>query len=411
MSDRSFSMTRTSSMCSLPSPPADSGMDLDHAREEHDVTKVSPRHAGPSRGLIRASRRSCVHQAASDDDEEVDQLESEDEPATDRDGPPSKKRPTSQRRPALALGSPVNVSITTSSRASRKQLLNPFFLAADASSSSSSSSTARPPAPFSASPERPASNTSTMVSPTRHSRRRIDPDRMRPSNITPPQKTRAQLQDERLRAEAEEAQALKRKQMGWDDPDNPFLDKDDAMFKRNQTKGELKRPETLTYVKRGERIRTSIPFTAVLTSSSPSEDPFTYTTPRLLFPPAPPKIPTTPPSSFLQALRASTSTSTAAASAGTAAPVVAVNKPLGGGGGPSAATELPPTPVTLKRKPSARALLADDRDPASSSSAAAAGAGPGPYKKLKLPASEAQHQQHQRSLQQHQLQHRNGLRQ
>jgi hypothetical protein len=67
--------------------------------------------------------------------------------------------------------------------------------------------------------------------------------------VTPPQKTRAELQDERLRQEAEEAQATKRREMGWDDPDNPFLDRDDAMFKQNQTRGELKRPETLTYVK------------------------------------------------------------------------------------------------------------------------------------------------------------------
>lgn len=141
--------------------------------------------------------------------------------------------------------------------------------------------------------------------------------------------------------------------------------------------------------RRGERIKTSIPFTAVLTSSSPSEDPFTYTTPRLLFPPAPPKVPTTPPSSFLQALRASSSTSTTAPPQEATQPTL-TNKPV------DRTAELPPTPVTMKRKKPTRSFVDG------SSSTVSSGAGTG-YKKMKLPNSEAQHQ--------YQHQHRNGLRQ
>lgn len=110
--------------------------------------------------------------------------------------------------------------------------------------------------------------------------------------------------------------------------------------------------------RRGERIRTSIPFTAVLTSSSPSEDPFTYTTPKLLFPPTAPKTPQTPPSSFLEALRSSVSR-----------PAQPEKKEEIG------RDELPPTPVTLKRKPSERNV-------------GLGGAG----KRMKLPNSEAEHQ-------------------
>lgn len=111
--------------------------------------------------------------------------------------------------------------------------------------------------------------------------------------------------------------------------------------------------------RRGERIRTSIPFTAVLTSSSPSEDPFTYTTPKLLFPPTAPKSPQTPPSSFLEALRS--------------AQHEKKEEVVVGGGGRD---ELPPTPVTLKRKPSERNV----------------GQQNGGGKRMKLPSSEAEHQ-------------------
>lgn len=79
-----------------------------------------------------------------------------------------------------------------------------------------------------------------------------------------------------------------------------------------------------------------MPFTAVLTSSSPSDDPFTFTAPKLLFPPAQPPsptMPTTPPkqSKFLEALRAA-------------------GGPAGVKKDDAAAGELPPTPATLKRK-------------------------------------------------------------
>ncbi|GAA5954230.1 hypothetical protein JCM3765_005326 [Sporobolomyces pararoseus] len=391
-------MKRTASMCSLPSPPADSTMDLaedsgmeEEEEEDDEVTNLRTYPQNPSRLLPRQSKRAhMMMERDGEVEEEVDELETEDEePSSDE--PLHKKRNTSRRVPALALGSPVNVSTSTSSRASRKQLLNPFFLSAD-----SRSSVSRPSALPSSSPEHHSSS-SNLTSPTRHSRRRVDPDRIKLNqqpNITPPQKSRLQLQEERLRQEAEEAQANKRREMmGWNDPDNPFLDKNDEMFKRNQSKGEPKRPETLTYVKRGERIQTSIPFTAVLTSSSPSEDPFTYTTPRLLFPPAPPKIPTTPPSSFLQALRASSSSTSTAAQQQEGAALPAVNKPHG----EERTTELPPTPVTMKRKKPARSYVGSNGQESSSSSSSGSG-----YKRMRLPNSEAQHQH---------LQQRTGLRQ
>ncbi|GAA5899980.1 uncharacterized protein JCM6883_006054 [Sporobolomyces salmoneus] len=391
-------MQRTSSMCSLPSPPADTRMNLSDDEEEMEeedfnVMNGRNRHSNPSMALSRASKRSHTLLSQSPREDEVDELASDDNEESTSDEPPLKKRNTSKRLATLALGSPVNVSTATSaSRASRKQLLNPFFLSSSSSSdshSTSSSTTCRPPQNVSSSPEHPHN----LTSPTRHSRRRVDPDRIKLNqNITPPQKTRSQLQEERLREEEEEELRKRREMMGWDDPDNPFLDNNDEMFKRNQSKGELKRPETLTYVKRGERIHTSIPFTAVLTSSCPADDPFTYTTPKLLFPPAPPKIPSTPPSSFLQALRASSSTST------TAEPqeaVAAVNKPHGHD---ERTAELPPTPVTMKRPNKvARSHLRGNDDAASLSS----GSG---YKRMRLPTSEVSHQQQRQ-------QQRNGLRQ
>lgn len=229
-------------------------MDLEETEdeEEEDVTNLE---LDPSRYAARATKRPRILlDQEREAQEEVDELDSDQEDRHELDH--YKKRPTSRKlERTLSLGSPVNVSTATSSRASRKQLLNPFFLAADSTSSSSSSSSTSRSHIFTSSPEHqhPTSSSSTStISPTRHSRRRVDPDRIKlnpHSNVTPPQKTRAELQDERLRQEAEEAQATKRREMGWDDPDNPFLDRDDAMFKQNQTRGELKRPETLTYVK------------------------------------------------------------------------------------------------------------------------------------------------------------------
>ena len=250
-------MKRTTSMCSLPSPPADSTMDMDLAEdsgmeeeeeEDDEVEEHRIYQQNSARTLPRQSKRAhMVMERNGNAEEEVDELETEDE-LFSSDEPRLKKRNTSRSAPVLALGSPVNVSTHTASRASRKQLLNPFFLSADSKSSTSRPSTL----PSSSSPEHHSSS-SNLVSPTRHSRRRVDPDRIKLNQqptITPPQKSGIQLQEERLRQEAEEAQENKRREMmGWDDPDNPFLDKNDEMFKRNQSKGEPKRPETLTYVK------------------------------------------------------------------------------------------------------------------------------------------------------------------
>ncbi|GAA6063519.1 hypothetical protein JCM10212_004732 [Sporobolomyces blumeae] len=356
-------MQRTSSMCSLPSPPCDksaASMDLDTAYQAVESTK-----------LREAPKRPRM--VIDEDDDEVDELDDDDD-----DDPITSRRlrplpPAAASRPHLALGSPVNVAHAAGrGGASRKQLLNPFFLADTASASASRTvySSSRPSYASHAQSQQPVASSST--SPVRHSRRRVDPDRIKLT--TPPQKSRAELESERTRAEEEDAIEKKRREMGWDDPENPFLDRDDGMAKRLKDKEAPKRPETLTYVKRGERIRTSIPFTAVLTSSSPSEDPFTYTTPRLLFPPAAPKPPATPPSSFLEALRNSGSTSASAAVPSNPEPTV--DKSQG------ARNELPPTPVTLKRKAPLRAL-----------GGGAGNGGAAMYKKMKLPSSEAEHRQ------------------
>ncbi|GAA5879629.1 hypothetical protein JCM1840_000592 [Sporobolomyces johnsonii] len=322
---------RTGSMCSLPSPPADSN-DMHLEFGPHGL-KESLRVA-PKRPVMMIDT----------DSEEEDQLEDDD----DDDEPCSLSRPAKS-----TLGSPANLSITGGGGgASRKQLLNPFLLADRAATSASSASTShtRPPRP-----DHPS------CSPTHRSRRRVDPDRIKLT--TPPQKTRAELEADRERNAVAEDRERKKREMGWDDLDNPFVDRDDGMAKRLKGKEAVKRPETLTYVKRGERIRTSIPFTAVLTSSSPTDDPFTYTAPRLLFPPAAPRTPSTPPSSFLEALRASSTVKPAA------------DPEQEGREG------LPPTPVTLKRKA-----------PARPAGPLGGGGGQG-YKKMKLPASEAEHQQ------------------
>jgi len=227
-------------------------MDLSEGEEEEEVTHVDLDHSQNRATLPRrVQKRSYTMVERDEDEEEVDELDSDVEEQPSSDEPLYKKRNTSKRLSTLMLGSPVNVSTSTSSRASRKQLLNPFFLSAVPKSSDlprqhPSSSTV----PSSSTSSSSAEHSANITSPTRHSRRRVDPDRIKfGQNVTPPQKTRSQLQDERARQEAEEARARKREMMGWDDPDNPFLDKNDEMFKRNQTKGEVRRPETLTYVK------------------------------------------------------------------------------------------------------------------------------------------------------------------
>ncbi|GAA5836844.1 hypothetical protein JCM9279_007676 [Rhodotorula babjevae] len=315
-------MKRTASMCSLPSPPADygdSGMDVDE-------------------GLPRAPKLPPFGAGAALDSDEVDQLASDDDdevaPTAHHHGRTKVRasRPCMLGSPAVLFGGGAGAG-----QASRKQLLNPFLPPA-ASTSSSSSTTSRPPAPThgvlplspSASPVRPP-----HPSPSRR-RHRPDPDRIR-LTTPPPRPSAAELEAERARVVRDE----RLRAMGWEDPENPFVERDDAMARRLKDLKPVERPETITYVKRGQRIRTSVPFTAVLTSSSPSDDPFTFTAPKLLFPPAQPPSPTmpsTPPkqSKFLEALRA------AGGPGGAASSVPAKRDDAG--------RELPPTPATLKRK-------------------------------------------------------------
>ncbi|BGP10828.1 hypothetical protein OF846_004550 [Rhodotorula toruloides] len=307
-------MKRTASLVSLPSPPAEGaaydedGMDVDG-------------------GIEDAPRRNALVQARGfdQDDEEVDQLDSDLEEYDDASQPPPSKRMCLLGSPANFLGGPA------AGPASRKQLLNPFL--PGAASSSFASHAGAPPSP-SASPVRPPHQ-----SPSRR-RHRPDPDRIKLAT-TPPPKTRAKLE--------QQAKEKKKRQMGWFDEDNPFVERDDEMARRLKDRQPLKRPETITYVKRGQRVQTTIPFSALLTSTSPSEDPFTFTTPKLLFPPHDPPSPTpensthpsTPPkqSKFLEALR--------------------------NAGKPDEAKEgrkeaLPPTPATLKRRAPGGTAAADE---------------------------------------------------
>ncbi|BGP19466.1 hypothetical protein JCM10213_006286 [Rhodosporidiobolus nylandii] len=310
-------MKRTNSMVSLPSPQSDyehdeDGMDVDGGLEEAPRRSVFV----PARGFA-------------DDEDEVDQLDSDTEDEGEQHARASSPSATvaPKKRKACALGSPAN--LVGGGGASRRQLLNPFLPAAEASTSHGRThhvpSTSPTRADF------------PHASPTR---RRRDPDRIRLAQ-TPPQKSRAELAEERRRQEEEEAREQKRRMMGWDDPENPFVERDESMAARLKEKQPMKRPETITLVKRGQRIRTSVPFTAVLTSTSPADDPFTFTAPKLLFPPkapSPPPQPSTPPqqSKFLEALRA----------AGASERKPARAPPAGPGG----AAQLPPTPVTMKRK-------------------------------------------------------------
>ncbi|GAA5995471.1 uncharacterized protein JCM10292_005194 [Rhodotorula paludigena] len=312
-------MKRTASMCSLPSPPAD-GMVLDDD--------------SPAAAASRSTFQSALAHgaAAGDDEDEVDQLDSDydgDETMPKR-AHRAKARPSA--RAACMLGSPAVLVGGGAGGASRKQLLNPFLPTAGGAPGASTSFahpvTGAPPSP-SSSPVRPSSSSHPSPSRRRH---RPNPDRIRLT--TPPPPSREDVEAARARAAEDE----RRKAMGWDDPDNVFVDKADQMARRLKESKPMQRPETLTYVKRGQRIKTSVPFTAVLTSSSPSDDPFTFTAPKLLFPPADPPSPSTArpatppkqPSKFLEALRA----------AGHA------DKPEGAGAG----AQLPPTPATLKRK-------------------------------------------------------------
>ncbi|GAA5968550.1 hypothetical protein JCM11641_007676 [Rhodosporidiobolus odoratus] len=310
---------RTASLSSLPSPPSDcdeqDGMDLDGGLEQPP------------------QRRTLVFDHGFNDEEEIDQLESDlddDDSSMDRAARAASPTAVPAKRRACALGSPAN--LVGGGGASRRQLLNPFLPAVQAS-------TSQPTASTSVSPVR---LDFLHASPTR--RRRADPDRIKLA-VTPPQKSRADLAEERRRQEEEESKQKKRMMMGWDDPENPFVEKEEDMAKRLRDKQPMKRPETITLVKRGQRIQTSVPFTAVLTSTSPSEDPFTFTAPKLLFPPraTTPPHPSTPPqqSKFLEALRAAGASEKKPAAAGPP--------------GPGGAAQLPPTPVTLKRKATAAA--------------------------------------------------------
>ncbi|GAA5863148.1 hypothetical protein JCM8547_002812 [Rhodosporidiobolus lusitaniae] len=340
---------RTASMISLPSPPSDCDLDRDFGDDGMDLDG----------GLEQPPRRSAFVPARGfEDDEEVDQLDSD----TDDDTLSSSTRRAGSplagpaKRRICALGSPAN--LVGGGGASRRQLLNPFLPAASSSSGPSAPSHSS----FHASPNRPDFPHS---SPTR--RRRADPDRIKLA-LTPPQKSREELEQERARQEEHEAREKKLRMMGWDDPENPFVERDEDMADRLKEKKPLKRPETITLVKRGQRISTSVPFTAVLTSTSNDDDPFTFTAPKLLFPPQSSSSssrshPSTPPqqSKFLEALRA------AGASEKKPAP----------GGGAGGAAQLPPTPITLKRKAPAAATQAGQQQ------GAGGHARFGPYKKMK----------------------------
>jgi len=230
-------------MHSLPSPPADASSDV----QMDSIT--SSFQAKQSTRLPRAPKRPYLDfMDDGEEEEEIDELEDEENSESQVEN----GRIVPQRGIAkLVLGSPVNVGGGAGgARTTRKQLLNPFFLADNKQQPSSSSSF-----PSQSTTSAEPSTSSLSTSPTRHPRRRVDPDRIKltASNITPPQKSRSQLQEDRLRQEQEEV--LKKKQremMGWDDPENPFLDKDDEMFKRTRSQSgqpPIKRPETLTYVK------------------------------------------------------------------------------------------------------------------------------------------------------------------
>ncbi|GAA5921215.1 hypothetical protein JCM3775_004147 [Rhodotorula graminis] len=349
-------MKRTASMCSLPSPPADygyDGMDVDEG------LRCAPRvpHFGAGAGAGAALDSDEVDQlASSDDDDEV-------APSVHHGRTKVRaSRPCMLGSPAVLLGGGAGAGL-----ASRKQLLNPFLPPAASTSTSTSTSSHPPAAPAhgapplspSASPVRPLRRQPQHPSPSRRrAHHRPDPDRIR-LTTPPPRPSAAELELERRRAERDE----RLRAMGWEDPENPFVERGDEMARRLRDAKPVERPETITYVKRGQRIRTSVPFTAVLTSSSPSDDPFTFTAPKLLFPPAQPPSPTlpsTPPkqSKFLEALRA----------AGGAGPAAGKNKDDHHDGGAAAAAaaarELPPTPATLKRKAHA---------PGAAAAAAAAG--------------------------------------
>lgn len=366
-------MARTASLVSLPSPPPDDG----HLhQDDHRLTQDGIEVDGGIEDAPR--RRSFVpSRGVEDADEEVDQLDSDTEDEMEVEhkervgsltAAPLRRHPT--------LGSPAN--LVGGGGASRRQLLNPFLPAPTASSSSSSSSHPQQPAisasslfASTSSHNRPDHSHNPHASPTR--RRRADPDRIRlvPSSynaVTPPRKTREELAEERARQDEEEAKQRKRSMMGWDDPENPFVEREEEMASRIKDLKPMKRPETITLVKyathlsllplsgsltdlpliarrRGQRISTSVPFTAVLTSTSADDDPFTFTEPRLLFPPKPSSssastMPSTPPSKFLEALRA--------AGASERKPTAVPPQPQKADDAQS--NHLPPTPVTLKRK-------------------------------------------------------------
>ncbi|KAG0663230.1 hypothetical protein C6P46_002820 [Rhodotorula mucilaginosa] len=305
-------LARAASLVSLPSPPADA-------------------HGGSS----------DVEMEHTEDEDEFDQLASDnddDEEATNRRAP----NPCLLGSPANFLGAPAGAAIS----ASRKQLLNPFLPPAIGGESSSLRPFPGAPLSPSSSPVRPERQN---LSPSRR-RHRSDPDRIKLSaaaaeaafpglhaagvTTTPPSKAR-QLGTTTEAEKQRDQQEERRRAMGWYDEDNPFVDRNNDMARRLQNKEPLTRPQTVTWVKRGQRVATNIPFSALLTSDSPSDDPFTFTAPKLLFPPQTPPSPTpatlpaTPArqSKFLEALKAAGSSAV-----------------------PPPQQQLPPTPATLKRR-------------------------------------------------------------
>lgn len=229
----SLGMKRTASMCSLPSPPADYGDDGMNVDE----------------GLPRAPEVSLFGAGAALDSDEVDQLASdvdeEDEAAPTAPhhhgrAKPRASRPCMLGSPAVLFGGGAGAGL-----ASRKQLLNPFLPPAASTSSALPSSRPTGPARHGAPPLSPSASPVRPPHPSPSRRRhRPDPDRIR-LTTPPPRPTAAELEAERARVARED----RLRGMGWEDPENPFVERDDAMARRLKDKEPMQRPETITYVK------------------------------------------------------------------------------------------------------------------------------------------------------------------
>ncbi|KAK4048128.1 hypothetical protein OIV83_004998 [Microbotryomycetes sp. JL201] len=148
---------------------------------------------------------------------------------------------------------------------------------------------------------------------------------------------------------------------GWDSPGNPFIERptrataaagsqqqsENERDRETWTPGRAVKPDRLTYVFRGKRVTYDIPFDSLVAAEDPDDDPFPETKPRLLFPPAV-EPPITPPSlmsnltsaSFVDALRNGPGPITVPKTA------IIPASPIKQGSGDG----LPPTPVTGKRR-------------------------------------------------------------